>query len=71
MPSYMAALKVGLTPYGDNEFNRASFPLKTLEYLSAGIAVVRPSYQQPRCLIRNSFRLLGPLPPSLRQLAMR
>jgi glycosyltransferase involved in cell wall biosynthesis len=40
MPSFMAALKVGLTPYSDTEFNRASFPLKTLEYLSAGIAVV-------------------------------
>jgi teichuronic acid biosynthesis glycosyltransferase TuaH len=40
MPSFIAALKVGLTPYSDNEFNRASFPLKTLEYLSAGIAVV-------------------------------
>jgi glycosyltransferase involved in cell wall biosynthesis len=40
MPSFMAALRVGLTPYGNNEFNRASFPLKTLEYLSAGLAVV-------------------------------
>ena len=27
-------------PYADTAFNRASFPLKTLEYLSAGRAVV-------------------------------
>jgi teichuronic acid biosynthesis glycosyltransferase TuaH len=40
LPAYLAAIDVGLTPYGDTEFNRASFPLKTLEYLSAGRAVV-------------------------------
>ncbi|MBK4348513.1 glycosyltransferase [Lacisediminihabitans changchengi] len=31
---------VGLTPYADTEFNRASFPLKTLEYLASGLRVV-------------------------------
>ena len=31
---------VGLIPYTDSAFNRASFPLKTLEYLAAGIPVV-------------------------------
>ena len=40
MPSYMRLIDVGLTPYADNAFNRASFPLKTLEYLAAGRAVV-------------------------------
>lgn len=40
MPSYLRLIDVGLTPYADNEFNRASFPLKTLEYLAAGRAVV-------------------------------
>jgi teichuronic acid biosynthesis glycosyltransferase TuaH len=40
MPSYLRLIDVGLTPYVDNAFNRASFPLKTLEYLSAGRAVV-------------------------------
>lgn len=40
LPAYLGAIDVGLTPYGDTEFNRASFPLKTLEYLSAGRAVV-------------------------------
>ncbi|MGP5071876.1 glycosyltransferase [Arthrobacter rhombi] len=33
-------LAVGITPYADNEFNRASFPLKTMDYLAAGLAVV-------------------------------
>jgi teichuronic acid biosynthesis glycosyltransferase TuaH len=40
MPSYLRLIDVGLTPYVDNAFNRASFPLKTLEYLCAGRAVV-------------------------------
>ena len=40
MPSYLRAIDVGITPYRDNAFNRASFPLKTLEYLAAGRAVV-------------------------------
>ncbi|MEO5319755.1 glycosyltransferase [Arthrobacter sp. CC3] len=31
---------VGLTPYADTAFNRSSFPLKTLEYLAAGVPVV-------------------------------
>lgn len=40
MPAFMAALDVGLTPYLANEFNRASHPLKTLEYLAAGLPVL-------------------------------
>ena len=36
----LAVLAVGLTPYTDSPFNRASFPLKTLEYLAAGVPVV-------------------------------
>ena len=40
VPSYLAAIDVGLTPYADTPFNEASFPLKTLEYFSAGLPVV-------------------------------
>ncbi len=40
MPSYLRLIDVGLTPYAVNDFNRASFPLKTLEYLAGGRAVV-------------------------------
>ncbi|RCG31538.1 glycosyltransferase [Sphaerisporangium album] len=40
LPSYLRLVDVGLTPYTDTAFNRASFPLKTLEYLAAGRGVV-------------------------------
>lgn len=40
LPSYLRLIDVGLTPYADTPFNRGSFPLKTLEYLAAGRAVV-------------------------------
>ena len=40
LTSYLHVIDVGLTPYADTAFNRASFPLKTLEYLAAGRAVV-------------------------------
>ena len=40
VPSYLAAMDVGLTPYADTPFNQASFPMKTLEYFSAGLPVV-------------------------------
>lgn len=40
LPGFLAAMDVGLTPYQDSEFNRASFPLKSLEYLAAGLPVV-------------------------------
>lgn len=36
VPAYLAAAAVGITPYVDSAFNRASFPLKTLDYLAAG-----------------------------------
>jgi teichuronic acid biosynthesis glycosyltransferase TuaH len=40
LPRYLRVMDVGLTPYADTPFNRASFPLKTLEYLAAGRPVV-------------------------------
>ena len=40
LPGYLRLIDVGLTPYADTAFNRASFPLKTLEYLAAGRGVV-------------------------------
>lgn len=40
VPGHLARMGVGLTPYAQSQFNLASFPLKTLEYLSAGLAVV-------------------------------
>lgn len=40
LPSYLRVIDVGLTPYSQSSFNRASFPLKTLDYLAAGRPVV-------------------------------
>jgi teichuronic acid biosynthesis glycosyltransferase TuaH len=40
LPSYLRIMDVGITPYADSAFNRASFPLKTLEYLAAARPVV-------------------------------
>jgi teichuronic acid biosynthesis glycosyltransferase TuaH len=40
LPSYLQLIDVGLVPYADTMFNRASFPLKALEYLGAGRPVV-------------------------------
>ena len=40
LPAKLSTVSVGLTPYIDNSFNRSSFPLKTLEYLASGLAVV-------------------------------
>ena len=34
--SALADVTVCLLPYADTDFNRASFPLKILEYLAAG-----------------------------------
>ncbi len=40
LPSYLRVMDVGLVPYNDSAFNRGSFPLKTFEYLAAGLPVV-------------------------------
>lgn len=40
LPSYLRCVDVGIVPYADTPFNRASFPLKVLEYLAAGRGVV-------------------------------
>ncbi|HET9255688.1 MAG TPA: glycosyltransferase [Pseudonocardiaceae bacterium] len=40
LPAYLRVIHVGLTPYADSDLNRSSFPLKTLEYIAAGAAVV-------------------------------
>jgi glycosyltransferase involved in cell wall biosynthesis len=40
LPGYFRFIDVGLTPYADTAFNRRSYPLKTVEYLAAGVPVV-------------------------------
>jgi len=40
LPEVYSSCDVALVPYRDTPFNRSSFPLKTLEYLAAGLPVV-------------------------------
>jgi teichuronic acid biosynthesis glycosyltransferase TuaH len=40
LPEALSDVTTGLLPYADTAFNRASFPLKILEYLAAGRRVV-------------------------------
>jgi glycosyltransferase involved in cell wall biosynthesis len=50
LPSYLKVIDVGLVPYAPTEFNRYSFPMKTLEYMAAGRAVVSTSLPAVRWL---------------------
>ena len=40
VPGYLAAIDIGITPYRDIPFNRTAWPLKTMEYLGAGVPTV-------------------------------
>lgn len=55
-PAYIAATDIGITPYLDSPFNRASFPLKTLDYLSAGRPAVSTSLPAGQWLLDDLFR---------------
>jgi teichuronic acid biosynthesis glycosyltransferase TuaH len=50
LPRYLPHLTVGITPYLATDFNRSSFPLKTLEYLSYGLPVVATDLPATRWL---------------------
>jgi glycosyltransferase involved in cell wall biosynthesis len=50
LPGYLRLIDVGVVPYRDSPFNRGSFPLKTLEYLAAGRAVVSTDLPATRWL---------------------
>jgi teichuronic acid biosynthesis glycosyltransferase TuaH len=50
LPRYMGSCDVGLTPYTMSAFNRASNPLKTLEYLATGIPAVATDLPANRLL---------------------
>ena len=62
-PAYIAAADVGITPYLDSPFNRASFPLKTLDYLSAGRPAVSTDLPAARWLLDDLVRSEHGIPP--------
>jgi teichuronic acid biosynthesis glycosyltransferase TuaH len=57
LPTYLRAIDVGLVPYNDSAFNRGSFPLKTLEYLGSGRAVVATDLPAIRWLDTDLIRV--------------
>jgi teichuronic acid biosynthesis glycosyltransferase TuaH len=59
LPRYFQRMDVGITPYLRTDFNRASFPLKTLEYLGAGLPVVVADIPASRWLLDDLERVLG------------
>jgi teichuronic acid biosynthesis glycosyltransferase TuaH len=62
-PAYIAATDIGITPYLDTPFNRASFPLKTLDYLSAGRPAVCTTLPAARWLLDDLTHSEQEIPP--------
>lgn len=71
LPKYFARMKVGVTPYVDSPFNRASFPLKTLEYLSAGVPVVATDLPAVRWLDSDHVQAAANTEDFLAKIAVR
>lgn len=59
LPSYLKSIDVGLVPYSDSAFNRGSFPLKTLEYLAAGLPCVATDLPATRWLATDLIDIVG------------
>ena len=57
LPAYLRCIDVGVVPYPDTQLNRASFPLKTLEYLAAGRRVVATDLPAVRWLNTDLVRI--------------
>jgi glycosyltransferase involved in cell wall biosynthesis len=60
LPSYLRVVDVGIVPYQDSRFNRSCFPLKALEYLAAGRAVVSTDLPAMRSLATDLVCIAGP-----------
>lgn len=67
---YLKAIDVGVVPYGNTQFNRNSFPLKTLEYLAAGRPVVSTPLPAVRSL-RTDLVALAETPADFAAAVMR
>ncbi len=63
--AYAAAADIGITPYLDSPFNRASFPLKTLDYLSASRPAVSTDLPAARWLLDDLTRSERRVPADL------
>jgi teichuronic acid biosynthesis glycosyltransferase TuaH len=56
LPALLRQMDVGITPYRDDSFNRASFPLKMLEYLAVGLPSVTTDLPAARWLDTDLVR---------------
>jgi teichuronic acid biosynthesis glycosyltransferase TuaH len=59
IPALLGTIAVGLLPYAATDFNRASFPLKLLEYLGSGVAPVATDLPAVRWLGTDLVRVAG------------
>jgi teichuronic acid biosynthesis glycosyltransferase TuaH len=59
VPSYLAAIDIGITPYRDTAFNRTAYPLKTMEYLGAGVPAVTSAMATAKWLRDDLARTAG------------
>jgi glycosyltransferase involved in cell wall biosynthesis len=59
LPSYLRWVDAAVVPYTGSAFNRASFPLKTLEYLAAGRPVVATDLPAVTWLGTDLVRVAG------------
>ena len=57
--SLVRACDVGLVPYTQSDFNRASFPLKLLEYLAAGTPVIASDLPAVRWLAAPHVQVIS------------
>jgi teichuronic acid biosynthesis glycosyltransferase TuaH len=57
LPEYLRLAAVGLVPYTHSAFNEGSFPLKTLEYLAAGVPAVTTDLPASRWLATPLVRI--------------
>lgn len=69
LPGLLRLVDVGLTPYAGSEFNRASFPLKTLEYLAAGRGAVTTDLPASRWLDSDLVSVAADRPDFVRRTA--
>lgn len=54
LPYYLAEADIGIALFRPNELRKFAFPLKVVEYMAAGLAVIGADYGETGTLIRDS-----------------
>ncbi|MFC8038217.1 glycosyltransferase [Paenarthrobacter sp. NPDC057355] len=66
VPGFLETSAVGITPYTNSAFNKASFPLKTLEYLASGLPVISSDLPASAWLATEHVRVCTDTPSFVR-----